>query len=168
MIYTGVSVASSQANLTCTQQQCYGRDGEISVVCSCTAACNETIYWWDNNTATFCHESILNTSDVKPQNSNQDPVVYGVIKPTECNSSNTFTSCLAYNTSVSMEDKTYIQIGCFIIPDALPPNSTSPFPTNESCSPVREPMDWERSSNMTWNISSCRGSVDYFLFQLRH
>ena len=153
--------------MTCTPQQCYIGDGEISIVCNCTAACNEIINWWDNDTTIFCHDTKINASiNDRHWNSNQSHVVTGVIEPTECDSSGHFTSHLTYSTSVSMESSTYIQIGCFIMPDAPQNSTTPPFPTNESCSPGREPMDSERNFNTTWHINNCTGSVYYFLYQL--
>ena len=87
-----------------------------------------------------------------------------VIEPTECNTSRTFTSRLTYNTSVSMESNTYVQIGCFIMREGPDPNSTSAFEENKTCRPVREPLDSEQSSNYTWDIRNCTGSVYYLLF----
>ena len=158
-IHADLSVATNPANLTCTPPQCYLCDGEVLVVCYCTAACNETISWWDNNTAKFCYDLKVSTSGNITRWLPQ--VFVEVIEPTECNSFSTFTSRLTYNTNVSMESSTYIQIGCFIGPYTHRLNFTSAFPTNESCSPVREPSDSERSSNSTWHIRNCTGSVYY-------
>ena len=92
--------------MSCTPQT-YVCDGE-EVVCNCTAACNEIIHWWDNNTATFC-------GDTKFCGSN-DLIQPGILRvevidcPNSSACSGTFTSRLSYNASHS--SRTNIQIGC--------------------------------------------------------
>ena len=82
-------------------------DGE-EVVCNCTAACNETIHWWDNNTATFCSDTKFCGSD--------DMILPGILRvevidcPNSSACSGTFTSRLSYNATHS--SRTNIQIGC--------------------------------------------------------
>ena len=133
---------ASAVNLNCTHQT-YVCDGE-KVVCNCTAACNETIHWWDNQTISFC-------SDTKFCGSRNYTRKNGTlhVEVIDCNSStcsSTFTSRLSYVASLS--NSTIIQIGC-----------SSAVINGTTCSP-EEPLD---PKSVTLPVRNCTGINIYII-----
>ena len=118
------------------------------VICNCTALCNETIIWSDNNTLPYFHQTQV--CDSRGSNTSS-AVRVEVIGSPSC--SNNFTSRLSYNASLRMgSSNTIIQIECSIVPD---PPGTSPLP---GCSPMTEPSHRERNSGFeTWCVTNCTG-----------
>ena len=135
---------ASAVNLNCTPQTSVC-DGE-EVVCNCTAACNETIHWWDNRTISFCSLTQLcngNRPNCTPDTS--PPVHVEVIN---CSSTDIFTSRLSYNASLNTGRS--IQIGC-----------SSSSINDTTCSP-EEPLD---SESFILPVRNCTGikHVDRFI-----
>ena len=128
---------ASAVNLNCEPQTSVC-DGE-EVVCNCTAACNETIHWWDNRTISFC-------GDTKFCGSN-DMIRPGILRvevidcPNSSACSGTFTSRLNYNAS--HRSRTNIQIGC-----------SSSSINDTTCSP-EEPLN---SESVTLPVRNCTGT----------
>ena len=132
-------------NLKCTPQQPYVCVGD-EIICNCTAFCNETIIWLDNNT--LPNFSPTQVCDSRPFTSS--PVHVEVIDSPSC--SDTFTSRLSYNATLRMgSSNTIIQVDCSIVPD--PPGST-PLP---GCSPMTVLSHLERNSGFTWCVTNCTG-----------
>ena len=114
------------------------------IVCNCTAFCNETIMWLDNNT-------LPNFSPTQVCNSGTDTssaVYVEVIDSPSC--SDTFTSHLSYNATLRMgSSNTIIQVDCSIVPD-------QPLP---GCSPMTVLSHLERNSGFTWCVTNCTGKL---------
>ena len=128
-------------NLKCTPQQPYVCVGD-EIICNCTAFCNETIIWLDNNT--LPNFSPTQVCDSRPFTSS--PVHVEVIDSPSC--SDTFTSRLSYNATLGMGDSnTIIQVDCSIEPDP-------PLP---GCSPMTVLSHLERNSGFTWCVTNCTG-----------
>lgn len=125
------------------------------IICNCTAFCNETIVWLDNNTLPSF--SPTQVCDSRPFTSS--PVHVEVIDRPSC--SDTFTSRLSYNATLRMgSSNSVIQVDCSIVPD--PPGST-PLP---GCSPMTVLSHMERNSGFTWCVTNCTGMYVWIKLQL--
>ena len=134
-------------NLQCTPQQPYVCAGD-EILCFCTAFCDETIIWLDNNTLpSFSPTQVCNSCG----SFTSSAVHVEVIDCPSC--SDNFTSRLSYNATLRMgSSNTIIQIQCSIVPD--PPGS----PPLRGCSPMTVPSDLERNSGFeTWCVTNCTG-----------
>ena len=128
-------------NLNCTPQTsvCDGQE----VVCNCTTACSsEAIHWWDNSTATFCTDTKICGSGDMIQPGTLRVEVIDCPNSSAC--SDTFTSRLSYNASLS--HGTNIQIGC------------SSAVNQSTCSPERVPPVTEF---VTLLVTNCTGIYIY-------
>ena len=125
------------------------------IICNCTAFCNETIIWMDNNTLpSFSPTQLCNSG---PYTSSA--VYVEVIDGSSC--SDTFTSRLSYNATLRMgSSNSVIQVDCSIVPD--PPGST-PLP---GCSPMTVLSHFERNSGFTWCVTNCTGMYVWIKLQL--
>ena len=122
---------SNTVNLKCS---CEGD----RIICTCTARCNETILWLDNN-VTFCSCTHIPSLTSKRNCSTTGCVE--PVTPNECSSSVNFTSRLSFRMGSSADQ----QIGCFITPYTSVPGLR---PSND-CSPMREPSVLQRRSCVT-------------------
>ena len=128
---------ASAVNLNCTPQG-YVCDGE-EVVCNCTAPCSEPIHWWDNQTISFCSRTQL-CNGIR-QNCVPDTLPPVHVEVINCSSTDTFTSRLSYNASLSTSRN--IQIGC-----------SSSNISGTTCTP-EDPSD---SLSVTLPVRNCTGT----------
>ena len=135
LLYT----VASAVNLNCTHQT-YVCDGE-KVVCNCTAACNETIHWWDNQTISFCTDTkFCGSQSYMTKNGTLRAEVTDCPNSSAC--SDTFTSCLSYIATLS--NSTNIQIGC---------SSDSAVINDTTCSP----KELLYPKSVTLPVTNCTG-----------
>ena len=124
--------------MNCTHQT-YVCDGE-EVICNCTAACKETIQWWDNQTISFCGDpKFCGSQSYMTKNGTLCVEVIDCPNSSDC--SVTFTSRLSYIASLSTS--TTIQIGC-----------SSGVINGTTCSP-EEPLG---SDSVTLPVRNCTGT----------
>ena len=134
-VKSSLYAVASAVNLNCAPQT-YVCDGE-EVVCNCTAPCIQEIHWWDNKTISFCSRTQLCNGNRQTCVPDKSPPVH--VEVINCSNSDTFTSRLSYNASVSTS--TTIQIGC------------SSSRINTTCSP-EDPLD---SESVTLPVRNCTG-----------
>ena len=138
-----IYAVASAVNLNCTPRT-YVCDGE-EVVCNCTAPCSEPIHWWDNQTISFCSRTQL-CNGIR-QNCVPDTLPPVHVEVINCSSTDTFTSRLSYNASLSTSRN--IQIGC----SSSSIDDTTSSINGTTCSP-EDPLD---SESVTLPVKNCTG-----------
>ena len=145
-------VVASAVNLNCEPQTSVC-DGD-EVVCNCTAPCSEAIFWWDNQTISFCSRTLVCVSGANTTCSGANTLPPVHVEVINCSSTGTFTSRLSYNASLSTSRN--IQIGC--LSSRINDTTSSIYGTTSSingttCSP-EELLD---SESVTLQVRNCTG-----------